>query len=186
MKQLRVESALDETYAELYEAAMAVAASFLQCAKFDIKQTEAHHLKINYLITVRVRTPGCWVANWCKSMWVEDSGKGRARSLRFRKDSPVESEVRITSELPKGKGATYPASTFKVLPKELRGIALYHERLLGELRKAAHANRLKKRSLEYRLHRDRKAASSCIARLDALETLQLMIAAENFKEASAG
>ncbi|HBP0699492.1 hypothetical protein I5G49_10190 [Pseudomonas aeruginosa] len=176
MKQLRVDCELDETYAELYEDALAVAASFLQCAKAEMAHTA--DLRLHYVITVRVVTPGCWVAYWCKVVRVGETEIGHKLASKFRKSAELKSGDRFTIELPKGKGPTYRAGTFKVLPSALREIALYHERLLGELRKAAHENRLKKRSVAYRLDRDRRVSTKCKDALTAVEMLRSMIAVD--------
>lgn len=186
MKKLRVDCALDETYAGLYEDAMAVAASYLQCAKREIARTQADDLRVHYLITVRIKTPGCWVAYWCKSVRVRDTEISHAMASKFRKGSKPENGARFTIELTKGKGSAYRASTFKVLPKALREIALYHERLLGELRKAAHANRLKKRALAYRLERDSKVSAACKEALMALEFAQSVIADQYSQQGAEG
>lgn len=176
MKQLRVDCDLDETYAELYEDALAVAASFLQCATAEIARST--DLRLHYVITVRVITPGCWVAYWCKVVRVGDTEISHKLASKFRKGAELKSGGRFTIELPKGKGPTYRAGTFKVLPSALREIALYHERLLGELRKAAHENRLKKRSVAYRLERDRKVSTACKDAMKEVEMLRSLIAVD--------
>jgi len=121
VRQLRVDCELDETYAELYEDAQAVAASFLRCAKTEMSHTA--DLRLHYLITVRVITPGCWVAYWCKVVRVGDTEIRHKLASKFRKGAELKSGDRFTIELPKGKGPTYRAGTFKVLPNGLREIA---------------------------------------------------------------
>lgn len=174
VKKLTIECALDEQYVALYEAALQVAASFLEHAKWVIENTPDKELKAHYLITVRVKSPGCWVALWSKTYTVRDTERGRAIATKLRKGATPQIGKKITSELPKGRGVSYPASTFVVLPRELREVAIYHEQLLAVLRKAAQENRLQKRAVAYSLDRAAKAAEQCIHSLAASRQLRMM------------
>lgn len=174
MKKLTIECALDEQYEALYQAALRVAALYLEHAKWVTSSTTERDLKVHYLITVRVRTPGCWVATWTKTHTVRDTDRGRAIASKLRKGAASQVGKRITVELPKGRGVAYPASTFVVLPKELREVAIYHEQLLSMLRKAAQDNRQQKRAVAYSLDRGAKTVLECMQSLEASRQLRLM------------
>lgn len=174
VKKLIIECALDEQYAALYEAAMRVASSFLEHARWVIENTPEKELKAHYLITVRVKSPGCWVANWTKTYTVRDTDRGRSIASKLRKGAAPQVGKKITVELPKGRGISYPANTFLVLPRELREVAVYHEQLLSVLRKAAQENRLQKRAVSYCLDRGAKAAEQCLHSIEASRQLRMI------------
>ena len=167
VKKLHIECELDEHYQALYESAMKVAESYLRQARAAAKASE-RDVKVHFLISVRVRSPGCWSATWSKSIWVRDTPKSLALAKKTRPKGNFEVGRSHTSELPKGKDTTYPAKSFRVLPMELRAIAIYHEKLLAGLRKAALDNRLQKRAFLFSKERSEKAVANCTEGLEAL------------------
>ncbi|MDX1296665.1 MAG: hypothetical protein R3260_00280 [Pseudomonas sp.] len=171
-KTLTIGCVLDEHYAELYKQAMNVAAAYLAHANWAIAHNPDKKLHAHMLITVRVKTPGCWVAAWSKKIKVKDSDKALAAASKLRGGRAPKAGDCITKELPKGAGNTYPASTFTSLPTELRQIAIHYERLLGSIRKAGNDNRLQKRAMLYSLERSRKVIEECSGVLAAGEALR--------------
>lgn len=166
-KQLTIECPLDVAYERLYQQAMAVAAAYLDHANWVIKNTTDKKLYAHLLVSVRVKTPGCWVAAWVKKVDIHDSEQSKAVARKLRKGDPTKPGRSATLELPKGRGTTYPASTFTSLPLEVRGIAIHYERLLSGLRKAANENRLAKRAATFAQNKSLKTASECAAVLEA-------------------
>lgn len=152
MKKLLIECDLDRHYQALYEAAMDVAASYLQAARLAAGTSEGE-IKVHFLISVRVRTPGSWSATWAKSIWVHDNPKSLAIADKTRKLGNFKVGRSHMVDLPKGKSHAYPAKTFRSLPTEIRDIAIYHESLLADLRKAAAENRVLRRSYAYNTER---------------------------------
>jgi len=73
---------------------------------------------------------------------VKDTEKSRSVAKKLRPGSPVSIGQNLTAEMPKGEGFTYKAATFNCLPHELREVAMHYERLLTDLRKAGHENRM--------------------------------------------
>lgn len=172
VQELRIECALDEQYAELYNLAMKIAAAYLAHANWVIENNHDRKLRAHMLISVRIKTQGCWVAIWSKKLTVKDSEKGIASADKLRRGYAVKPGQVITKDLPRGPRTTYPASTFNALPTELRSIAIHYERLLGDIRKAAHDNRLQKRAITYSLESARKVITECAGVLAAGEALR--------------
>jgi len=169
VKKLLIECDLDLQYQALYEAAMQVAASYLQLARAAALSSETE-IKVHFLISVRVRTPGSWSATWAKSIWVHDNPKSLAIAGKTRKGGNYKVGRSHMIDLPKGKSHAYPAKTFRSLPAEIRDIAIYHEDLLSELRKAGAENRLLRRSYGYNAERVAKVISRTEAALQAANT----------------
>jgi hypothetical protein len=166
-KHLTIECPLDVAYEQLYMQARGVAAAYLEHANWVIKNTTDKKLYTHLLISVRIKTPGCWVATWVKKVDIHDSEQSKAVARKLRRDAPTKPGRSATLELPKGRGTSYPASTFTSLPLEVRGIAIHYERLLSGLRKAANENRLAKRAATLAQNRSLRTASECAAALEA-------------------
>lgn len=166
-KHLTIECPLDVAYEKLYLQARGVAAAYLEHANWVIKNTADKKLYTHLLISVRIKTPGCWVATWVKKVDIHDSEQSKAVARKLRKDDPTKPGRSATLELPKGRGTSYPASTFTSLPLEVRGIAIHYERLLSGLRKAANENRLAKRAATLAQNRSLRTASECATALEA-------------------
>ncbi|ESQ98379.1 hypothetical protein F753_15885 [Stutzerimonas chloritidismutans AW-1] len=105
-KKLRIDHPLDEQYQALYEAAMAVAAAYLEHANWLIERIEGRKLRTHLMISVRVKTPTCWVATWIKKVNVKDTEKSRSVAKKLRPGSPVRIGQNLTAEMPKGEGFT--------------------------------------------------------------------------------
>jgi len=156
------ESELDQQYARMYELAMRIASDYLRCIGIAIQQAE-RPLHTHVLISVRVRSSTSWTVSWCQKVSVLDTPKSKREVSGLRKNSATVQGRYITKELPKGAGNRYPNATFKVLPLEIRRIAIYYENLLAGLRRAAKDNRNMRKALLYCLARGEKAAATCQA-----------------------
>lgn len=172
-KKLRIDHPLDEQYQALYEAAMAVAAAYLEHANWLIERIEGRKLRTHLMISVRVKTPTCWVATWIKKVNVKDTEKSRSVAKKLRPGSPVRIGQNLTAEMPKGEGFTYKAATFNCLPHEVREVAMHYERLLADLRKAAQENRSLRRTMTNTMNRATKVIGQCEGSISAAETLRL-------------
>ncbi len=172
-KKLRIDHPLDEQYQALYEAAMAVAAAYLEHANWLIERIEERKLRTHLMITVRIKTPTCWVATWTKKVDVKDTEKSRAVANKLRHGSSTKIGKSLTAELPKGAGFTYKAATFNSLPREIRELAMHYERLLADLRKAAQENRSLRRTMTNTMNRATKVIGQCEGSISAEETLRL-------------
>jgi len=80
-------------------------------------------------------------------------------------------------DIPKGEGFGYKATAFSSLPRELREVAMHYERLLTDLRKAGHENRMLCRTMTNTMARADKVLHASQGALSAgkslRETLQL-------------
>jgi hypothetical protein len=171
-KKLRIDHPLDEQYQALYDMALSVAEAYLAHANSLIEQMHDRKLHTHMLISVRIKTPGCWTATWAKKVMVKDTKMSGVAVQKLRaKSKAVAGEV-LTVDLPKGEGFSYKASTFNSLPRELREVALLYERLLADLRKAGQENRSLRRSLDYHAARTNKILGQCNASLDASRLLR--------------
>lgn len=158
------ESELDEQYARMYELAMRIASDYLRSIGAAIQQAE-RPLHTHVLISVRIRSSTSWTVSWCQKVSVLDTPKSKREVSGLRKNSATVQRRYITKELTKGAGNRYPNATFKVLPLEIRKIAIYYESLLAGLRRAAKDNRNMRKSLLYCLARGEKAAATCHANI---------------------
>jgi len=181
-KKLRIDHPLDEQYQALYEAAMAVAAAYLEHANWLIERTEGRKLRTHLMITVRIKTPTCWVAVWTKKIDVKDTERSRAVAKKLRAGAKATVGQSLTAEMPKGEGFTYKAATFNSLPREIRELAMHYERLLSDLRKAAQENRSLRRTMANTMIRAAKVISTCEGSISAAATLrQVELAVESNK-----
>lgn len=162
------ESELDEQYARMYELAMRIASDYLRSIGVAIQQAE-RPLHTHVLISVRVRSSTSWTVSWCQKVSVLDTPKSKREVSGLRKNSATVQRRYITKELTKGAGNRYPNATFKVLPLEIRKIAIYYESLLAGLRRAAKDNRNMRKSLLYCLARGEKAAATCHSNIVEVE-----------------
>lgn len=166
-KQLRIEHPLDEQYQALYEMALAVAEAYLAHANWLIERSATRNLHTHLLISVRIRTPGSWSATWAKKVAIKDSERSRAVSAKLRPFGSAKTGRSVTIDMPKGDGYSYKASTFTSLPQEIREVAMHYERLLTDLRKAAHENRVLCRTMKTVEARTDKTLSACAAAIAA-------------------
>lgn len=171
-KKLRIDHPLDEQYQALYEMVLAVAEGYLAHANWLIARSGDRDLHTHLLISVRIRTPGCWSATWAKKVDIKDTSLSRAVGAKLRPTGLATAGRSVTIDLPKGAGFSYKPSTFKSLPKEVREAAMHHERLLADLRKAAHENRALCRTMNNSIARSKKALEACEAALSAGESLR--------------
>lgn len=160
--ELTQETALDEQYAQMYEAAMSIAAAYLASISAVIRSPATERtLHTHLLISVRVRTPGSWTATWCKKVSVLETSESKRTVAGLRKNAQAAIGRYITRELPKGSRDRYPSSTFQALPVEVREIAIHYEGLLAKLRRAAQDNRALKKAESYCRDRGAKALAEC-------------------------
>lgn len=157
MKKLRIECPLDQQYAELYEAALRVSASYLERINAAIKINEGRRLFTHYLIAVRITGPASWRANWIKKNYVTDTEASKKKAKKLRPSKEVKAGQTLGVAIPQGGKFQYAASTFRYLPVEIRSIALRHESMLAELRKLAFENRQLKKSTYYCIARSKEA-----------------------------
>ena len=162
------ESELDEQYARMYELAMRIASDYLRSIGVAIQQAE-RPLHTHVLISVRVRSSTSWTVSWCHKVSVLDTPKSKREVSGLRKNLATAKGRYITRELPKGAGNRYPNATFKVLPLEIRKIAIYYESLLADLRRAGKDNRNMRKSLLYCLARGDKSVATCQAAVAEVE-----------------
>lgn len=162
------ESELDEQYTRMYELAMRIASGYLMSIGVAIQQAE-RPLHTHVLISVRVRSSTSWTVSWCHKVSVLDTPKSKREVSGLRKNFATDKGRYITKELPKGAGNRYPNATFKVLPLEIRKIAIYYESLLADLRRAAKDNRNMRKALLYCLARGEKAVATCQASVAKVE-----------------
>ncbi len=157
MKKLRIECPLDQQYADLYEAALRVSASYLERINTAIEMNEGRGLFTHYMIAVRITGPASWRANWVKKNYVKDteSSKKKVKKLRPAKDLQAGQVLGVA--IPQGGKFKYAASTFRYMPIEIRNIALRHESMLADLRKLAFENRQLKKSTYYAIARSKEA-----------------------------
>jgi len=171
-KKLRIDHPLDEQYQALYETAMDVAAAYLEHMNWLIARIEGRKLRTHLMISVRVKTPTCWVATWTKKVVVKDTEKSRSVAKKLRPGAPIRIGQSLTAEMPKGEGFTYKAATFNCLPHEVRELAMHYERLLADLRKAAQENRSLRRTMANTMSRAMKVIKDCEGSISAAETLR--------------
>lgn len=177
-KKLRIDHPLDEQYQALYDTAMAVAEAYLDHANGVIEQLKDRKLRTHMLISVRIKTPGCWVATWAKKVMVKDTKMAGVAVQKLRAKSKPVAGQGLTVDLPKGEGFSYKASTFNSLPRELREVALHYERLLADLRKAGQENRSLRRVVDNHNARTNKVLDQCNASLEASKLLRSVILSE--------
>lgn len=166
------ETALDEQYAQMYQAAMLIAAAYLASISVVIRSPATERkLHTHLLISVRVRTPSSWTVTWCKKVSVQDTGKSQREVAGLRKNAKAPRGRYITKEIPKGPRDRYPNSTFSALPVEVRDIAIHYEALLAKLRRVAKGNRAMKKAEVYCLERGSKTLVECNATVSVIKQM---------------
>jgi hypothetical protein len=160
MKKLRIECPLDQQYADLYEAALRVSASYLERINAAIKLNEGRRLFTHYLISVRITGPSSWRANWIKKNYVKDTEASQKKAKKLRPSKVAKAGETLGVAIPQGGKFQYAAATFRYMPIEIRNIALRHESLLADLRKQAFENRQLKKSTYYAIARTKEVISA--------------------------
>ena len=181
--ELTRETALDEQYAQMHEAAMSIAAAYLASISAVIRSPATERtLHTHLLISVRVRTPGSWTATWCKKVSVLETSESKRTVAGLRKNARAPLGRYITRELPKGRRDRYPNSTFQALPVEVRDIAVHYEGLLAKLRRAAQDNRAIRKSELYCMARGAKAVAECNAAVTKLRQVMAVLESSGLRD----